>query len=89
MRATRLVFLSGFYLYSKIKSTHPSNCFESDLPEMAGIGPLGPGESLVLHRVCRRLGPRIGWPRWGTTSATLRVPSWVEVGSHGVSEDIK
>ncbi len=41
---------------------------------MAGIGPLGPGERLDFYRACRRLGPRTGRPRWGTTSATLRVP---------------
>ena len=33
----------------------------------AGIGTPGPGESLA------RNGPRSGRPRWGTTSATLRV----------------
>ncbi len=33
-----------------------------------------PGKSSDFHRACRRLGPRTGRPRWGTTSATLRVP---------------
>ncbi len=42
-------------------------------PKGAGIGSPGPGERLGFPRACRRNGPRAGRPRWGTTSATLRV----------------
>ena len=43
-------------------------------PAWPESGPQGPGVSWVFHRACRRQGPRIGRPRWGTTSATLLVP---------------
>jgi hypothetical protein len=33
-------------------------------------------ESLDFRKACRRICPRTSRPRWGTTSAILRVPKW-------------